>query len=515
MIESTQAIAPHWILILILGYFAMLIGIAYWTTRGENTNESFFLAGRNAPWYLVAIGMIGTSISGVTFISVPGFVAADKFSYFQVVIGYIFGYIVIALILMPMYYRLNLTSIYGYLNKRFGWNTYKTGSAFFLLSRSIGSACRLYLVALVLFQFVFGPMGLPFWLATLITIFLIWVYTFKGGIKTIVYTDAFQTFFLLSSLVISIYLISDKMGWDASELVKQVKSSEYSKIFFFDGGWSDNKHFIKQFLGGMFIAIVMTGLDQDLMQKNLACKNIKDAQKNMLWFTVTLVIVNALFLVLGALLYLYSAENGIAIPTREVAGVLKAQPDLLFPSLAINHFGGLIAIFFMLGLIAANYASADSALASLTTAFCIDFLGFERSKVPQDQMVKTRTLVHFGFSMLLFVLVWILWFMNDRSVISTVLTVAGYTYGPLLGLYSFGFFIKRQVKDRLVPIICVLSPIITFLLNKFSVQLFWGYKFSFELLIMNGLLTFLGLWAISYKAFVDPQLLGYQKKNNV
>ncbi len=512
MIESAQALAPHWILALISTYFLMLIGIAIWTSRGDNSNENFFLAGRNAPWYLVAIGMIGASISGVTFISVPGFVQANKFSYFQVVIGYIFGYMVIALLLMPMYYRLNLTSIYGYLEKRFGWKSYKTGSAFFLLSRSIGSACRLYLVALVLFQFVFGPMGLPFWLTTLITIFLIWVYTFKGGIKTIVYTDVFQTFFLLSSLVISIYLISKQMGWTSMELMSQVKNSEYSKTFFFDSGWSDHKHFIKQFLGGMFITIVMTGLDQDLMQKNLSCRNLKDAQKNMFWFTGILVLANALFLILGALLFIYASNNGIAIPTQEVAGVLKPQPDLLFPTLAIQHFGGLIGIFFILGLIAANYASADSALAALTTAFCVDFLGFERGKVPPEKMIKTRTWVHFGFSMLLFVLVLILWLMNDRSVIDTVLTVAGYTYGPLLGLYAFGFFVKRQVKDHIVPIVCVLSPMITFLLNKYSVQLFWGYKFSFELLILNGLLTFIGLYAISYKANIDAHLLGYNKK---
>lgn len=511
MLETAQAISPSWILMLILAYFVMLIGIAIWTTRGENTNESFFLAGRNAPWYLIAIGMIGSSISGVTFISVPGFVAANKFSYFQVVIGYIFGYIVIALILMPMYYRLNLTSIYGYLEKRFGWKSYKTGSAFFILSRSIGSACRLYLVALVLYQFVFGPMGLPFWLTTLITIFLIWVYTFKGGIKTIVYTDAFQTFFLLSSLVISIYLISKEMHWSPGELIRQVKSSEYSKTFFFDSGWSDNKNFIKQFLGGMFITIVMTGLDQDLMQKNLACKNIHEAQKNMFWFTITLVLANALFLTLGALLYLYAAHNGIEVPTREVAGVMKAQPDLLFPTLAIQHFGSVIGIFFILGLVAANYASADSALASLTTAFCVDFLGFERNKVAQDNIVKTRTWVHFGFSMLLFLLVLILWFMNDRSVIDTVLTLAGYTYGPLLGLYAFGFFMKRQVRDRFVPFICILSPVVTYILNAYSVELFWGYKFSFELLIMNGLLTFIGLYIFSFKADIDAHLLGYKK----
>ncbi|MBK6389555.1 MAG: sodium:solute symporter [Saprospiraceae bacterium] len=512
MVEIGQAISPQWILVLIIVYFLMLVGISYWTTRGENTNESFFLAGRNAPWYLIAIGMIGTSISGVTFISVPGFVEANQFSYFQVVIGYIFGYLIIGLVLMPMYYRLNLTSIYGYLEKRFGWNTYKTGSAFFLLSRSIGSACRLYLVALVLYQFVFGPMGMPFWLATLITIFLIWVYTFKGGIKTIVYTDTFQTFFLLSSLVISIYLISKQMGWGASELFSQVKASKYSKTFFFDSGWSDNKHFIKQFLGGMFITIVMTGLDQDLMQKNLACRNIKDAQKNMFWFTGTLVLANALFLMLGALLYLYAANKGIAVPAIEVAGIMKPQPDLLFPTLAINHFGGLIGVFFILGLVAANYASADSALAALTTAFCVDFLGFERNKVPQEKIIKTRTWVHFGFSMLLFFMVWILWYLNDRSVIDTVLTLAGYTYGPLLGLFAFGFFVKRQVKDRLVPIICILSPVITFILNKYSTELFWGYKFSFELLLLNGLLTFFGLMAISYKSTISSQLLGFKQK---
>lgn len=509
---AMQAISPGWILVLILGYFVMLIGIAWWTSRGSASNENFFLAGRNAPWYLVAIGMIGASISGVTFISVPGFVQANQFSYFQVVIGYIFGYMVIGLILMPMYYRLNLTSIYGYLEKRFGWKSYKTGSAFFLLSRSVGSACRLYLVALVLYQFVFGPLGLPFWLTTLITIFLIWVYTFRGGIKTIVYTDVFQTFFLLASLIISVILISKSMGWGPGDLFTNVRESEYSKTLFFDSGWSDNKHFIKQFLGGMFITIVMTGLDQDLMQKNLSCRNLGDAQKNMFSFTIIMVIANALFLVLGALLFLYAGAKGIEVPTREIAGVMKAQPDLLFPTLALQHFGGIIGIFFILGLTAANYASADSALAALTTAFCVDFLGFERDRVAGDRMVKVRTRVHFAFSMILFLMVLVLWFMNDRSVIDTVLTLAGYTYGPLLGLYAFGFFVKRQVRDPWVPWICVASPLITFILNKYSADLFWGYKFSFELLILNGLLTFAGLWLVSYPSPISPNLLGYKNR---
>lgn len=488
-------------------YFFMLILIAYITGK-KSDNANFFLAGRQAPWYLVAFGMIGASISGVTFISVPGFVKANQFSYFQVVIGYIFGYLTIGLLLMPMYYKLNLTSIYTYLEQRFGYWSYKSGSAFFILSRTIGSACRLYLVALVLYQFVFSSFGVPFWLTTLITIFLIWIYTFRGGIKTIVYTDVFQTTFLLSSLVISVYFISRALGLNLGELWQEIQQSTYSKMFFVDSGWSDSNNFIKQFLGGMFITIVMTGLDQDLMQKNLSCKNIQDAQKNMFSFTIILVIANALFLVLGALLFIYAAKSGIDIPVREINGKMVEQTDLLFPMLALQHFGSIMGIVFILGLVAANYASADSALAALTTAFCIDFLGFEKGKIAEQRMKPVRTRVHFVFSILLFLVVMALWFINDRSIIDTVLRVAGYTYGPLLGLYAFGFFVRRQVKDKWVPLICILSPIITFILNANSVQWLWGYKFSFELLLLNGFLTFSGLWLISHRSPIPQHLLG-------
>ncbi len=504
---QSTGLSASTILLCIGLYFILLISIAYFTGK-KSDNANFFLAGRQAPWYLVAFGMIGASISGVTFISVPGFVKANQFSYFQVVIGYIFGYLTIGLLLMPMYYKLNLTSIYTYLEQRFGFWSYKSGSAFFILSRTFGSACRLYLVALVLYQFVFAGLGIPFWLTTLITIFLIWIYTFRGGIKTIVYTDVFQTTFLLSSLLISVYFISNALGLNLSELWGEIRNSSYSKVFFVDSGWSDSNNFIKQFLGGMFITIVMTGLDQDLMQKNLSCPNIKDAQKNMFSFTIILVLANALFLVLGALLFIYAAQVGIDIPTREVNGKLVEQTDLLFPTLALQHFGSIVGIVFILGLIAANYASADSALAALTTAFCIDFLGFEKGKIEDQRMKPVRTWVHFSFSILLFLMVMVLWIMNDRSIIDTVLRMAGYTYGPLLGLYAFGFFVRRQVQDKWVPIVCILSPVITYILNANSVQWFWGYKFSFELLVLNGFLTFCGLWLISRKAVIPSHLLG-------
>lgn len=484
--------SPSIIFTIIALYFSALILIAYFTSKGSNS-ENFFTADKKAPWFIVAFGMIGASLSGVTFISIPGEVGTAQFSYFQMVLGYLAGYLVIGLVLMPLYYRLNLISIYTYLEHRFGFWSYKTGSFFFLLSRTIGSAFRLYLVAAVLDLTIFADLGIPFSVNVLITIALIWIYTFKGGMKTIIWTDTFQTFFLISAVVISVVLIAQKLDLDVPNLITTVKNSNYSQIFFWE--WRDDKFFFKQFFAGMFIAITMTGLDQDLMQKNLACKNIAEAQKNMFSFSIVLVIVNFLFITLGALLYIYANSENIAIP---------AKTDQLYPLLALKlgSFGVIAATFFLLGIIASSYASADSALASLTTAFCIDFLDFVSKEEAERQRLKFW--VHIGFSLLLFVVIMIFQAINDASVIKAVFKVAGYTYGPLLGLFAFGLFTKIAVKDKFVPIICVFSPCLCYFLNVNSVNLLNGYKFGFELLILNGCITFLGLWLIRIKKNVSP-----------
>ncbi len=489
------------ILVIVVGYFLLLLGISFFTGKSAD-NQDFFIAGRQSPWYLVAFGMIGASLSGVTFISIPGWVIDSQFSYMQMVLGYLIGYTVIATVLMPMYYRLNLTSIYTYLEQRFGRASYKTGASFFLLSRVVGASFRLYLVAIVLQEFVMDIYGIPFWITVLLTILLIWVYTFRGGIKTIVWTDTLQTFCMLAAVILTVIVIANRLHFSFPELVESVRNSSYSQIFFFEEGWSDKNNFFKQLLGGASIAIVMTGLDQDMMQKNLSCRNIGDAQKNMFWFSIVLVFANLLFLTLGALLYIYTFEVGIEIPTKIVDGVVKMDTDLLYPTIALRSgLGPAVGVVFILGLIAAAYSSADSALTALTTSFCIDILGFDTEDAVEESVKKEqqrkRFLVHIGFSVLLFFVILIFYLVNDQAVIKQIFTVAGYTYGPLLGLYLFGFFIDRDVTDRLTPAICIASPIITFFINLYSEQLFFGYKFGFELLIINGLITFIGLFIFS------------------
>ncbi|GAA4458020.1 sodium:solute symporter [Nibrella saemangeumensis] len=477
-------------LTILIAYFAMLIAISFYTSRGADT-QTFFTANRQSPWYLVAFGMIGTSLSGVTFISVPGAVGRIQFSYFQVVLGYLVGYFIIGTVLMPLYYRLNLISIYGYLEKRFGFWAYKTGSAFFLLSRTVGSAVRLYVAAGVLQLAIFNNLGIPFEVSVLITIGLIWVYTFKGGIKTIIVTDTLQTTFLVTAVILTIILITRELNFSFGEMASAVQNSNYSQIFYWDA--NDPKNFFKQFFAGTFIAIVMTGLDQDLMQKNLTCKNIGEAQKNMFWFTVTLTIVNFMFLSLGALLYLYAQSRGIAIPERT---------DDLYPMLALNHFGFLVGITFLLGITAATYASSDSALTALTTAFCVDFMNIENR--PESERSRIKNVVHIGFSLLFYVVIIIFNRFNTKEVITAVFDLAGYTYGPLLGLFAFGIFSKRPVRDNLVPFICIASPFLTLLINNNSAEWFGGYKFGFERLMLNGLITFVGLWAVSRKREPEP-----------
>lgn len=475
---------PYVALAILVAYFGMLIVISIYTSRGADTN-TFFTANRQSPWYLVAFGMIGTSLSGVTFVSVPGAVANIQFSYFQVVIGYILGYLIIGTVLMPLYYRLNLISIYSYLEDRFGFWSYKSGSAFFLLSRTVGSAVRLYVAAGVLQLALFKPLGVPFEISVAITILLIWIYTFKGGVKTIIVTDTLQTLFLITAVVLTIILVSRELNISGfGEMISTVQQSGYSRIFFWDG--NDPKNFFKQFFAGAFIAIVMTGLDQDLMQKNLTCKNIGEAQKNMFWFTVILVIVNLLFMSLGALLYLYASERGIALP---------AKTDDFYPLLALNHLGVAVGITFLLGITAATYASSDSALTALTTAFCIDFM--DVASKPEAQRSKIKFWVHVGFSVLFYLVILIFNKLNSKEVITAVFELAGYTYGPLLGLFSFGIFSKRKVKDSLVPVVCVIAPIVTYLVSTNSAAWFNGYQFGFERLLLNGGLTFLGLLLIS------------------
>lgn len=470
---------PLQILLLILAYFSVLIIISYITGRKAN-NATFFKANNSSPWYLVAFGMIGASLSGVTFISVPGWVSSQSMSYMQMVLGYVLGYAVIGLVLLPLYYRLNLTSIYTYLGDRFGSYSYKTGAAYFLLSRTIGAALRLYLVANVLQFLVFDSYGIPFEVTTIITIILIWLYTFKGGIKTIVWTDTLQTLFMLIAVGVCIYNITDEM--QISNLFSYVAENELSKTFFFDDIKAGN-YFWKRFFAGTFIAIVMTGLDQDMMQKNLTCRNLKDAQKNMFWFTLVLVVVNFFFLALGILLTDYASLKGI-----EISG------DLLFPTIATEGTLGLATgLFFLLGLIAAAYSSADSALTSLTTSFSIDILEIDKKK-SLDQQEKTRKKIHVLFSLILMVTILLIRYLDpDESVIAKIFQYAGYTYGPLLGLYAFGLFSKVNVKDRWVPVICILSPFLAYFTNYLTVSIF-NFDFEFFVLILNGLYTLLGLF---------------------
>ncbi|MFD2516712.1 sodium:solute symporter [Salinimicrobium flavum] len=477
---------PQYILLLIAAYFLTLIFIS-WITGRKSDNATFFKANRQSPWYIVAFGMIGASLSGVTFISVPGWVEASQFSYMQVVLGYVVGYLVIGLVLLPLYYRMNLTSIYTYLEGRFGYYSYKTGASFFLLSRVVGASFRLFLVANVLQIILFDSLGIPFWVTVVMTILLIWLYTFRSGIKTIVYTDTLQTLCMLIAVGVSIYYVSEDLGIQGGDLVSHISNSELSKIFFFDDIKSAD-YFWKQFISGAFITIVMTGLDQDMMQKNLTCRNLGDAQKNMFWFTIVLVFVNLLFMALGVLLTEYARTNGI-----------DASKDELFPVLATQSGLGLgIATFFILGLIAAAYSSADSALTSLTTSFSIDIMDIEKKYTPEKQE-RMRKQIHVGVSVvLILVIIAFKYIIKDESVIAKLFVFAGYTYGPLLGLYSFGLFTRLNIKDRLVPAIAIASPILTYLISINSLAWF-GFEFGFFVLILNGLLTFLGLVLISRK----------------
>ncbi|GET27716.1 sodium:solute symporter [Prolixibacter sp. NT017] len=478
---------PFIVLAVIGGYFLLLILISRLTAKGANS-DTFFTANRKSPWYVVAFGMIGATLSGVTFISVPGEVGNSAFSYFQFVLGNLVGYWIVAGVLLPMYYRMNLVSIYGYLEERFGPSAYKTGSFFFLLSRTIGAAFRLYLVAGVLQLAFFDAFGVPFWITVMISILLIWVYTYRGGIKTIVWTDTLQTTFLISAVVLTIHYILNHFGWSIGEAFQHITDHPDSKIFHW--GWRSGNNFFKQFFAGMFVTVVMVGLDQDMMQKNLTCRNVGEARKNMIWFSASFVIAVALFLGLGVLLYIFAAKTGTPVPART---------DDLYPLLALTKMNLSIGIAFLLGITAAAYSSADSALASLTTAFCVDFLKFQKRTDAKKE--KERKLVHMGFSVILFFVIVIFRVINDESVVVALFKVAGYTYGPLLGLFAFGMLTKYKVNDRAVPYLAVVAPLISWAIDTWSEQLLFGYRFGFEILILNGGLMFLGLLLFRKKYF--------------
>ena len=483
---------PITILILIAAYFGVLMLISYFTGK-DDSNDAFFKAQGKSPWYVVAFGMVGASLSGVTFISVPGWVKDSQFSYMQVVLGYLVGYLVITFVLLPLYYRLNVTSIYEYLKERFGNVSYKTGAFFFFISRVLGAAFRLFLVATVLQYFVFESWRVPFILTVVISIALIWIYTARGGIKTIVWTDTLQTLFMLSSVAVAIYFISNELNWTFADYFSAEALQPYTKTFFTDDFLAKN-YFWKSFFGGMFITICMTGLDQDMMQKNLTCKSLGDAQKNMLSYSLVFVPVNILFLFLGALLFIYAEQNGIAIPMLDG----KEKTDLLFPEIALNGNMGIgLGIIFILGLIAAAYSSADSALTSLTTSFCVDFLDIKKKKAIAQKGLRKK--VHLGVSVLLILVIVTFKYLLDSSVIDLLLKAASYTYGPLLGLFTFGIFTKIKIKDRWVWLVSIISVVITYIIGSIPPEYIGGYHFNYELLIVNGALTFIGLILIRRK----------------
>lgn len=480
------------ILTIILLYFLGLFTISQ-LTRGNDDNSTFFSANKQSPWYLVAFGMIGASLSGITFISVPGDVGKFEFSYFQVVLGYLVGYFVVAYMLLPIYYKKNLTSIYEYLRDRFGPVSHKTGAFFFFISRIIGASFRLFLVAIVLQKFVFDSFQIPFEFTVIFSILLIWIYTHRGGIKTIVWTDTLQTTFMILSVILTIYFINQSLNWSFIEFIDSNNFKKFDDIIVVESFLQRN-HFIKSFIGGIFITVCMTGLDQDMMQKNLTCRSLKEAQKNMVVFSIVLVFITFLFLVLGALLFIYAEKNNIPIP--ELNGLVN--PDLLFPEIALNSgLGTIVGITFLLGLIAAAYSSADSALTSLTTSFCVDFLNLESKELKEQKRIRKTT--HILMSFVLVVVILIFEKYLTTNVIDGLLTVAGYTYGPLLGLFAFGIFTKRSIKDKYVWIVATLSVILVIIISKIPPNYIGNYIIGYELLPINGAITFLGLKLISRK----------------
>ena len=483
--------SPITLLTFLFVYFGMLLGVAYFTSRKRADNATFFVANKNSKWYMIAFGMIGVALSGVTFISVPGAVGVSNFSYFQFVLGNALGFLVIAFVLLPLYYRLNLTSIYTYLEERLGHKSYKTGAMIFLVSRTIGSAFRLYLVAIILQQFIFDAWNVPFGLTVAGCLLLIWLYTNKGGLKTIIITDMLQTFCLVLAVILSIYFMADGLGISVLDAFERVKESSYSQIFVWEDVLGDRNHFWKHIVGGAFVTIAMTGLDQDLMQKNLSMKTIGEAQKNMLTFTGIFVIINLFFLAVGALLYIYVADKGIDIN-------LLRTPDYLYPEVALNHLSVTAGVIFMMGLTAATFATTDSALTALTTSYCVDFLGFNKAKDPNaPALVRKRNIVHLGFSVVMLLVILVFRLLNDDSVVTAIFTAASYTYGPLLGLFAFGILTRYKVNDNLVPYFCIVSPILWYVLNTYYIIPFTSYRIGFELIVYNGLTVLILLWSTS------------------
>lgn len=494
------------LLSVVIGYFALLLGVAWYTSRNSN-NESFFIGNRNSNWMLVSFGMIGTSLSGVTFVSVPGGVGSSNFYYFQVVLGYLLGYFVIAFVLIPLYYRMNLTSIYTYLERRFGINAHKAGAFFFILSRIVGATARLYLVISILQIFIFNKLGIRFEITAFVILLLILLYTFEGGVKTIIYTDTLQTTGMLVGLVVCIIVITKTLGTDFSGALSMMNDKGYTKIFNWD--IKSGSFALKHIVGGMFIAIAMTGLDQEMMQKNISVKTLKDSQKNIMTFTGILMVVNFLFLILGGILYLYASSKGIT-----------TAPDDLFPTIALSDaFSGTIGIIFIIALISALFPSVDGAITSLTSCFCIDILGLNKTKGTEKEKKRTRLKVHFTFALVFFIMVLLFKWINDKLIIDFILKFAGVTYGPLLGLFAFGILTKRKLNDKLIWTVCILAPLITLGLDvlsspewyekklhvslglqDISTKLFHGYKIGNELILINGVLTFMGLWSISQKS---------------
>ena len=475
-------------IVTILGYFLLLLLVSHLTAR-DSSNDSFFRAGRRSPWFLVAFGMIGTSVSGVSFVSVPGYVGVTQMTYLQMCIGFFFGYLVIAFLLLPMYYRRGLTSIYSYLEQRFGLASQKSGSVLFLLSKMTGACARFYLVCLILQQFVFERFGVPFIVTVLIILLLVWLYTRRAGIRTLVYTDSLQTLCMLTALVVVIVLVMGKMNLDWGALCQTISESEYSRIFVWDD-WMSKQSFWKQFLSGVFVAIVMTGLDQDMMQKNLTCKNLREAQKDMCTYGVCFIPVNFLFLVLGVLLYTFAAGQGIDVP---------AKTDQLFPMLVQEGwFGYGVTVLFVLGIAAAAFSSVDSALTALTTSFCIAILEIEKKQLDEGRATRIRRRVHIAVVFVFVIFTLIFKALNSTSVIDAIYIMASYTYGPLLGLFAFGLFTHKMPRDRFIPVVCVLSPVICYALSVIVPQ-YTGYQFGYELLMLNGLLTFAALWGLSLR----------------
>lgn len=473
------------ILFIIVVYFGVLLFISYLTGRKNTGNEAFFLGNRQSPWFIVSIGMVGTSLSGVTFVSVPGMVRSIDMTYMQTVFGFFFGYILIAKVLLPLYYKLKLTSIYSYLDTRIGRRGYKTGASFFLLSKIVGAAARLYLVVLILQTHVFGTWNIPFWVTTVLSIGLVWLYTRRSGIKTIIWTDTLQAICLVAMLVVIIWQVKGKMGLDFGGMVQTLADSPHFRIFEFSD-WGSTQHFAKQFFSGIFITIVMTGLDQDMMQKNLSCRSLKDAQKNMYTYGFAFTPVNFLFLSLGVLLLTLASRQDIPLP---------ALSDEILPMFCTSGIlGESILVFFTIGIIAAAFSSADSALTALTTSFCVDILGIEKEE--KEKAKRTRLKVHLLISILFALIILAFKAVNSRSVIDAIYMIASYTYGPLLGLFVFGLFTKKIPNDKYVPYICIASPFICFALDYF-VKLYTGYVFSYEMLMINGAITFGGLWSVS------------------